>query len=131
MKLTYRFDNRKAGNITNELTNMLINLNVSIVNNKNISRKHLWYKGLHLNSYGSSRLAMNLISVIKKLWNDASYPTDSLDYKYSEAKITNPNTNIYSCLEQSSTDNISFIDENEESNESTSFLNKLKANAHS
>ena len=45
----------------------------------------------------------------------------------SEAKITNPNTNIYSCLEQSSTDKISFIDENEESSESTSFLNKLKA----
>ena len=64
---TYRFDNRKAGNTANELTNMLINLNVTIVNNKNISRKHLGYKGLHLNSYGSSRLAMNLISVIKKL----------------------------------------------------------------
>ena len=45
----------------------------------------------------------------------------------SEAKITNPNTNIYSCLEQSSTDKISFIDESEESSESTSFLNKLKA----
>ena len=106
---------------------MLISLNVPIVDNKNISRKHLGYKGLHLNSYGSSRLAMNLISVIKKLWNDASYPTDSLEYKYSESKKTNPNTNIYSCLEQSSTDNISFIDENEKSSESTSFLNKLKA----
>ena len=70
---------------------------------------------------------MNLISVIKKLWNDASCPTDSLDYKYSEGKITNPNTNIYSCLEQSSTDNISFKDENEESSESSLFLNKLKA----
>ena len=64
---TYRFDNRKAGNTANELSNMLINLNVTIVNNKNISRKHLGYKGLHLNSYESSRLAMNLISVIKKL----------------------------------------------------------------
>ena len=64
---TYRFDNRKAGNTVNELTNMLINLSVPIVENKNISRKDLGYKGLHLNSYGSSRLAMNLISVIKKL----------------------------------------------------------------
>ena len=45
----------------------------------------------------------------------------------SEAKITNPNTNIYSCLEQSSTNNISLIDEHKESSESTSFLNKLKA----
>ena len=56
-----------------------------------------------------------------------SYPTDFLEYNYLEAKITNPNANTYSCLEQSSTDNISFIDENEESSESTSFLNKLKA----
>ena len=47
--------------------------------------------------------------------------------KNSEAKKTNLNTNIYSCPEQSSTDNISFIDENEESSESTSFLNKSKA----
>ena len=89
---TYRFDNRKAGNTVNELTNILINLSVPIVENKNISRKDLGYKGLHLNSYGSSRLAMNLISVIKKL--HASYPTDSLDYKYSKVKITNPNRTI-------------------------------------
>ena len=41
--------------------------------------------------------------------------------------MANPNTNIHSCLEQSSPDNICFIDENEESNESISFLNKLKA----
>ena len=64
---TYRFDNRKAGNTVNELTNMRINLNVPIADNMNISRKHLGHKGLHLNSYGSSRLAMNLTSVIKKL----------------------------------------------------------------
>lgn len=38
-----------------------------------------------------------------------------------------PNTSIYTCLEKSSTDNVRFIDENEESNENTSFLNKLKA----
>ena len=69
---------------------------------------------------------MNLVSVTKKLWNDASYPTDTLSYKYSEVKKTNPNTSIYNCLEQLSTDNISFIDESEESSESTSFLNKLK-----
>ena len=34
---------------------------------------------------------------------------------------------MYYCLEQSSTDNVSLIDENEESSESTSSLNKLKA----
>ena len=42
-------------------------------------------------------------------------------------KKTNPNTYLYSCLEQSSIDNISFIDENDESSERTSFLNRLKA----
>ena len=69
---------------------MLINLNAPIVNNKIINRKHLGYKSLHL------------------IAKSASYSTDFLDYKFSEAKITNPKTNIYSCLEQSSTDNISF-----------------------
>ena len=102
---------------------MLINLNAPIVNNKNIIWKYLGYKGLYLNSYGSSRLVMNFISVIKKLLNNASYPTNSLDYKYSEAKIINSNTNIHSSLAS----NISFVHENEESSESTSFLNKLKS----
>ena len=60
------------------------------------------------------------------MWNDANYLTDFCEYKSSEAKKKTLNTHIYSCLEQSSTDNITFINENEESNESTSFLNKLK-----
>ena len=64
---TYRFYNQKAGNTVNELTKIFINLKLPVVDNKNISRKHLGYKSLHLNSYGSFRLAMNLISVIKKL----------------------------------------------------------------
>ena len=86
---TYRFDNRKPGNTVSELANMLINLNVSIVNNI-VRRKHLGYKGVHLNSYGSSRLAMNLISIIKKMWNDASYPTNSLEYKYIGSQNNKP-----------------------------------------
>ena len=122
-----RFDNRKAGNTVSELTNNVVNLKFPIVNNMDIAQKHLGYKGLHLNGFGSSRLAINLISVIKKLWNDASYPTDFLKYKYSKAKITNPNIKIYSHLERSSTDNSSFTDENEENIESTFSLKKLKA----
>ena len=43
------------------------------------------------------------------------------------SRITKPNTNIYFCLEQSSTDNISFIDETEESTENTFFFKKVKA----
>ena len=37
----YCFNNRKSGDTVNELTNMLINLNVPIVNNTNINWKHL------------------------------------------------------------------------------------------
>ena len=58
--------------------------------------------------------------------NDASYTIDSFEYKYLKAKVTNRNTNIYSFLGQSSSDNFSFIVENEESSETTYFLNKLK-----
>ena len=72
-------------------------------------------------------LAMNWISAIKIFWNDASYPTDSLEYERAKAEITNPNTNIHFRLEQSSTMNISFMDENQDKSESTSFLTKLKA----
>ena len=43
---TYCFENWKAGNNC-ELTNMLISLNVPMINNKNISWKHLGCKGLH------------------------------------------------------------------------------------
>ena len=64
---------------------MLINLNVSIVNNI-VRRKHLGYKGVHLNSYGSSRLTMSLISIIKKM----SYPTNSLEYKYIGSQNNKP-----------------------------------------
>ena len=106
---------------------MLINLNDPIVNYKNISQKHLQYKGKHLNSCRSSDLAIHSISVIKKWGNDARYTTDSLEYQYLEAKRANPNTNIYSCLEQPSTDDNSFIDDNKECSEGTSFFNKLKA----
>ena len=42
---------------------MLINLNVPIVNNKNISRKHLGYKIFHLNSYGSSKNCKMVLAI--------------------------------------------------------------------
>ena len=38
--LIYGFDNRKVGNTVSELTNMLINLNVPLKKNTNISWKH-------------------------------------------------------------------------------------------
>ena len=71
---TYLFDNRKTGNTVSELTNVLINLNVPIVHNKSIRWKHLGYNGFHLNSYGSSRLAMNLICIIKNSFEELQLP---------------------------------------------------------
>ena len=45
----------------------LKNLGEDIIDNSNIETKHLGRKGLHMNSYGTSRLAMNIIRVLKKL----------------------------------------------------------------
>ena len=41
-------------------------LNISIINDKNIIRKHLGNKGLHVNTYGVARLTMNLIAPLRK-----------------------------------------------------------------
>ena len=41
--------------------------NLFILNNSNIVRKHVGRKGLHLNQYGTARLAMNLISLSQRL----------------------------------------------------------------
>ena len=41
--------------------------NFYIMDNSNLVRKHIGKKGLHLNQYGTARLAMNLISLIQGL----------------------------------------------------------------
>ena len=57
----------------------------------------------------------------------------AIQYILLNTKTTNPNTKIYSRLEQSSTDNISFMDKNEESSENTYFFNNTyrQSNAYS
>ena len=54
---TLRFDNSKASLVNNELIKHLLELKIDIVDNRNIIKKNIGYKGLHLNSSGSSRLA--------------------------------------------------------------------------
>ena len=39
----------------------LLDLNMDILDNRNITSKHLGRKGLHLNKAGSTRLAKNII----------------------------------------------------------------------
>ena len=46
---------------------MLEGLNIDIVRNRKIGRKHLGVKGLHLNPHGTARLALNLKATIRKL----------------------------------------------------------------
>ena len=62
-----RWDHAKA-NLTGEMTNKyLSDLDVEIIDNSNITAKHLGKKGHHLTPYGTARLAMNYIQVLKYL----------------------------------------------------------------
>ena len=56
----------KATLTVNQLTNHLLQLNIDIVDNRNITSKHLSRKGLHLNESGSRSLAINCLERIKK-----------------------------------------------------------------
>ena len=62
---TLQFDNSKASLVNNELINHLLELKIDIVDNRNIIKKNIGYKGLDLNFSGSSRLASNFLKVIK------------------------------------------------------------------
>ena len=65
--LVYRFDDAKA-QLTTLMTNKNFkNLGEDIIDNSNIGTKHLGRIGLHMTPYGTSRLAMNIIRVLKML----------------------------------------------------------------
>ena len=55
----------KAALTVSQLTNHLIQLDIDIIDNRNINARNLGYKGLHLNPTGTSCLAKNLLSSIK------------------------------------------------------------------
>ena len=56
-----RYDDAKA-ELTVRITNKnLINLEIDIIDNSNINRKHLGKKGLHMTPHGTGRLAINFI----------------------------------------------------------------------
>ena len=63
---TLRPDNGKATFTVDQLTNHLLQLNIDIVDNRNIISKHLSRKGLHLNESGSRRSAIDFLERIKK-----------------------------------------------------------------
>ena len=63
---TIRSDNGKAALTVRNLCGHLLDLNMDILDNRNISSKHLGRKGLHLNKASSARLAKNIIHKLRK-----------------------------------------------------------------
>ena len=62
---TLRTDDGKAALTVSQLINHLLQLDIDIIDNRNINARNLGNKGLHLNPIGTSRLAKNLLSCIK------------------------------------------------------------------
>ena len=63
---TTRFDNNRARITIRNLNAKLNQLDIKMVDNSNIEEEQLGKKGLHLNSWGASRLAMNYLSIIRQ-----------------------------------------------------------------
>ena len=64
---TVRPDNGKAALTNHHLCDILEELIIDIMKNRNIDSKHLGGKGLHLNPHGTARLTPNLKATIRKL----------------------------------------------------------------
>ena len=58
---TLRTDNGKATLTVSQLVNHLLNLNIDVIDNRNIKSRHLSRKGLDLNDSGSKLLAINFL----------------------------------------------------------------------
>ena len=67
---TLRTDNGKATLTVSQLVNHLLNLNIDVIDNRNIKSRHLSRKGLHINDSGSKLLARNFLEKIKLFWVD-------------------------------------------------------------
>ena len=62
-----RTDNFIAANNVKVVGKMLSLLNIYRMDNCNIEPKHLGKGGLHLNDYGTKRMALNLITLLRNL----------------------------------------------------------------
>ena len=62
---TLRTDDWKAVLTVSQLTNDLLQLDIDIIDNRNINARNLGNKDLHLHPTGTSRLTKNLLSSIK------------------------------------------------------------------
>ena len=64
---TFRSDIGKATLTVKQLTNHLTNLEIDLVDNRNITDRGIGRKGLHLNSMGTKQLAKNFLNVIRNI----------------------------------------------------------------
>ena len=63
---TIRSDNGKVALTVRNLCGHLLDLDMDMLNNRNITSKHLGRKRLHLKKAGSTRLAKNIIHKLRK-----------------------------------------------------------------
>ena len=63
---TLRTDDGKAALTVSQLTNHLLQLDIDIIDNRNINARNLGNKGLQLNLAGTSRLAKKLYKTFSK-----------------------------------------------------------------
>ena len=62
---TIRFDDGYPSLVVRQLTNHILELNIGIVDNRNITGRNIGKKGLHLNQTGTNLLAKNISTAIK------------------------------------------------------------------
>ena len=63
--LIQRYDDAKAQMTVNMANKKLKELDIDFIDNSNINESHLGKKGLHLNSHGTGKLALNFVRYIK------------------------------------------------------------------
>ena len=64
---TVRIDNANASLTIHRLTEKLNQLDIMILDNGNITYDHISKRGLHLTGRGTGRIAMNILSMMKRL----------------------------------------------------------------
>ena len=77
-KPTIRIDHGKANLTLRNVNKHLETLNLECIENGNISAQHLGRKGLHLNSKGKGRLALNFLNQIRKFWRPVEHLNEPL-----------------------------------------------------
>ena len=65
--ITLLVDSSKNGNVVQKVNEILKELNIPLIKNFNIVRKHLGNRRQHLNEHETSRLEMNYVAAKRKL----------------------------------------------------------------